>query len=225
MPRCGIFRSPAGNTLRPRKGLVSLWKQLFPTFAKNPSAAPRKRELVTTFHVDPADGPALWRRAPGACQLTWDGCEDRRTGWSRRRRYGESRRDQCAVDQLHWKSWVEFCAKKFASSGGYLRRSFLKKSQILGFGKFWNAQRNLLMLFDVYWIRPASAAIPPCRPNQIFCGVPLNAGLASACTEQQKAVVDACASQLADTVWILRSLAAARTRLYRGLFPVGPAPA
>jgi predicted glycogen debranching enzyme len=106
---------------------------------------------------------------------------------------------------------VEF-AQKSASSGD-IYAQLLKKAKS-GFGKFWNAQRNCC--FDVL-DSPSSGNDSTMRPNQIFA-VSLNAGLLP--PEQQKAVVDACASQLL-TPFGLRSLAP-HEHGYSGVYCDGP---
>jgi len=106
---------------------------------------------------------------------------------------------------------VEF-AQRFGSSGD-IYVQLLKKAKS-GFGKFWNAQRNCC--FDVL-DSPSIGNDSTLRPNQIFA-VSLNAGLLP--SEQQKAVVDACASQLL-TPFGLRSLAPHEPG-YTGVYSGGP---
>jgi len=83
------------------------------------------------------------------------------------------------------------------------------------FGKFWNAQRNCC--FDVL-DAPGVGDDSTLRPNQIFA-VSLNLDLLP--SEQQKAVVDTCASQLL-TPFGLRSLAPSEPG-YKGSYAGTPA--
>ena len=179
-------------------------KKLFPTFAKIVSAHVKGTRY--NIHVDPADG-LLYGGGPGV-QLTW---MDAKIGdWVVTPRTGKP----VEINAL-WinalEIMVEF-AQKSASSGD-IYAQLLKKAKS-GFGKFWNAQRNCC--FDVL-DSPSIGNDSTLRPNQIFA-VSLNAGLLP--SEQQKAVVDACASQLL-TPFGLRSLAPHEPG-YTGVYSGGP---
>ena len=179
-------------------------KKLFPTFAKIVSAHVKGTRY--NIHVDPADG-LLYGGGPGV-QLTW---MDAKIGdWVVTPRTGKP----VEINAL-WinalEIMVEF-AQRFGSSGD-IYAQLLKKAKS-GFGKFWNAQRNCC--FDVL-DSPSIGNDSTMRPNQIFA-VSLNAGLLP--SEQQKAVVDACASQLL-TPFGLRSLAPHEPG-YTGVYSGGP---
>jgi predicted glycogen debranching enzyme len=179
-------------------------KKLFPTFAKIVSAHVKGTRY--NIHVDPADG-LLYGGGPGV-QLTW---MDAKIGdWVVTPRTGKP----VEINAL-WinalEIMVEF-AQKLVSSGD-IYAQLLQKAKS-GFGKFWNAQRNCC--FDVL-DSPSIGNDSTMRPNQIFA-VSLRAGLLP--SEQQKAVVDACASQLL-TPFGLRSLAP-REPGYTGIYSGGP---
>jgi predicted glycogen debranching enzyme len=179
-------------------------KQLFPTFAKIVSAHVKGTRY--NIHVDPADG-LLYGGGPGV-QLTW---MDAKIGdWVVTPRTGKP----VEINAL-WINALEIMAEfaqKLGSSDD-IYAQLLQKAKS-GFGKFWNAQRNCC--FDVL-DSPSIGNDSTMRPNQIFA-VSLNAGLLP--PEQQKAVVDACASQLL-TPFGLRSLAP-REPGYTGVYSGGP---
>jgi predicted glycogen debranching enzyme len=144
------------------------------------------------IHVDPNDG-LLYGGGPGV-QLTW---MDAKIGdWVVTPRTGKP----VEVNAL----WINALGtmSRFAEAlgrtvGTYQQLSAKAKSS---FSKFWNPQRNCC--FDVI-DSPGVGSDSAMRPNQIFT-VSLAASPLS--FEQQKAVVDACASHLL-TPYGLRSLA------------------
>ena len=144
------------------------------------------------IHVDPNDG-LLYGGGPGV-QLTW---MDAKIGdWVVTPRTGKP----VEVNAL-WINAVgtmsRFAEALGRSVGTYEQLSAKAKSS---FSKFWNPQRNCC--FDVI-DSPGVGSDSAMRPNQIFT-VSLAASPLS--FEQQKAVVDACASHLL-TPYGLRSLA------------------
>jgi predicted glycogen debranching enzyme len=179
-------------------------KKLFPIFAKIISAHVKGTRY--NIHVDAADG-LLYGGGPGV-QLTW---MDAKVGdWVVTPRTGKP----VEINAL-WINALESMAQ-FASvlgSSSDIYANLLQKAK-LGFGKFWNAQRNCC--FDVL-DSPGLGNDTAMRPNQIFA-VSLSASLLSA--EQQKAVVDACASNLL-TPFGLRSLAPHEPG-YVGVYSGGP---
>ena len=161
---------------------------------------PILREIVTAhvkgtrynIHVDPADG-LLYGGGPGL-QLTW---MDAKIGdWVVTPRTGKP----IEINAL-WINALETMIQfaKVLGSNADIYAPLLQKARS-SFGKFWNAERNCC--FDVL-DAPGVGSDSTMRPNQIFAvslgGIPLP-------FEQQKAVVDACASQLL-TPMGLRSLA------------------
>jgi predicted glycogen debranching enzyme len=180
-------------------------KKLFPILAKIVSAHVKGTRY--NIHVDPADG-LLYGGGPGV-QLTW---MDAKIGdWVVTPRTGKP----IEINAL-WinalENMLQFAQVLGASSDIYVQLLDKAKS---GFGKFWNEQQN--NCFDVL-DSPGIGNDSTMRPNQIFA-VSLSATLLS--TEQQKAVVDACASRLL-TPFGLRSLAPNEAG-YRGVLSGGPA--
>jgi predicted glycogen debranching enzyme len=165
-------------------------QKLFPIFAKIVSSHVKGTRY--NIHVDPADG-LLYGGGPGV-QLTW---MDAKVGdWVVTPRTGKP----VEINAL-WisalETMVQFATVVGTSTDVYAK--LLQKAK-LSFGKFWNAERNCC--FDLL-DSPGVGDDSTLRPNQIFA-VSLNAELLPA--EQQKAVVDVCASQLL-TPFGLRSLA------------------
>ena len=179
-------------------------KKLFPIFAKIVSAHVKGTRY--NIHVDPADG-LLYGGGPGV-QLTW---MDAKVGdWVVTPRTGKP----VEINALWINAlviMVQLANIVGTSSDVYAK--LLQKAK-LSFGKFWNAQRNCC--FDVL-DSPGIGDDAALRPNQIFT-VSLNAELLPA--EQQKAVVDVCASQLL-TPFGLRSLAPHEPG-YTGVYAGGP---
>lgn len=179
-------------------------KKLFPTLEKIVNAHLRGTRF--NIHVDRKDG-LLYGGGPGA-QLTW---MDAKIGdWVVTPRTGKPVEINAlwinALDTM-----TQF-AKTFASTtGDYEQISAKAKSS---FARFWNAQRNCC--FDVL-DAPRVGSDASIRPNQIFA-VSLN--VSPLPFEQQKAVVDTCASQLL-TPFGLRSLAASEPA-YTGEYLGGP---
>ena len=179
-------------------------KKLFPIFAKIVCAHVKGTRY--NIHVDPADG-LLYGGGPGV-QLTW---MDAKVGdWVVTPRTGKP----VEINAL-WinalEIMVQFANVLGTSTDVYAK--LLQKAKV-SFGKFWNAQRNCC--FDVL-DSPGIGDDSTMRPNQIFA-VSLNAELLPA--EQQKAVVDVCASQLL-TPFGLRSLAPHEPG-YTGVYSGGP---
>jgi predicted glycogen debranching enzyme len=179
-------------------------KKLFPIFAKIVGAHVKGTRY--NIHVDPLDG-LLYGGGPGV-QLTW---MDAKVGdWVVTPRTGKP----VEINAL-WinalESMVQFANVLGSSTDTYA--GLLQKAK-LSFGKFWNAQRNCC--FDVL-DSPGVGNDSTMRPNQIFA-VSLSASLLSA--EQQKAVVDACASELLTPVG-LRSLSPQEPN-YTGVYSGGP---
>ena len=179
-------------------------RKLFATFARIVTSHIKGTRY--NIHVDPADG-LLYGGGPGV-QLTW---MDAKVGdWVVTARTGKP----VEINAL-WinalESMVQFANVLGSSSDTYA--NLLQKAKP-SFGKFWNAQRNCC--FDVL-DSPGVGSDSSLRPNQIFA-VSLGASLLSA--EQQKAVVDACASSLL-TPFGLRSLAPHEPG-YVGVYSGGP---
>jgi predicted glycogen debranching enzyme len=179
-------------------------KELFAVLTKIVSAHVKGTRY--NIHVDPADG-LLYGGGPGV-QLTW---MDAKVGdWVVTPRTGKP----IEINALWIKaleSMLQFANVLDTSTDVYAK--LLEKAK-LSFSKFWNAKRNCC--FDVL-DSPGIGNDFTVRPNQIFA-VSLNAGLLSA--EQQKAVVDACGSQLL-THFGLRSLAP-QEQGYIGVYSGGP---
>ena len=179
-------------------------KKLFPVLTRIVSAHVKGTRY--NIHVDPADG-LLYGGGPGV-QLTW---MDAKVGdWVVTPRTGKP----IEVNAL-WINALEIIlefANRFGSSVD-MYVQLLEKAKS-GFCKFWNAQRNCC--FDVL-DSPGIGDDSTMRPNQIFA-VSLSDSLLPA--EQQKAVVDACGSQLL-TPFGLRSLAPYE-RGYTGVYSGGP---
>lgn len=179
-------------------------KKLFPVIEKMVSAHVNGTRY--NIHVDPEDG-LLYGGGPGV-QLTW---MDAKIGdWVVTPRTGKP----VEVNAL-WINALESTAQ-FAKALGspadvYEQLSAKAKTS---FGKFWNTQRKCC--FDVL-DAPRVGSDPSLRPNQIFA-VALNVSPLS--FEQQKAVVDICASQLL-TPYGLRSLAPSEPG-YVGVYSGGP---
>jgi predicted glycogen debranching enzyme len=179
-------------------------KKLFPIFAKIVSSHVKGTRY--NIHVDPADG-LLYGGGPGV-QLTW---MDAKVGdWVVTPRTGKP----VEINAL-WISALETMVQ-FANVVGTSTEVYAKLLQKAksSFGKFWNAERNCC--FDLL-DSPGVGDDSTMRPNQIFA-VSLNAELLPA--EQQKAVVDVCASQLL-TPFGLRSLAPHEPG-YTGVYSGGP---
>jgi predicted glycogen debranching enzyme len=179
-------------------------KKLFPIFTKIVSA--HLKGTRYNIHVDPADG-LLYGGGPGV-QLTW---MDAKVGdWVVTPRTGKP----IEINAL-WINALEIMVQfaNMLGSSSDIYADLLQKAK-LSFGKFWNAQRNCC--FDVL-DSPGIGSDSTLRPNQIFA-VSLSASLLSA--EQQKAVVDACASSLL-TPFGLRSLAPHEPG-YVGVYCGGP---
>jgi predicted glycogen debranching enzyme len=158
------------------------------------------------IHVDPADG-LLYGGGPGV-QLTW--MDAKIADWVVTPRSGKPIEIN-ALWIMALENMVHFAKWLGVSAGIYAQLLEKAKSS---FAKFWNAQRNCC--FDVL-DAPGVGNDRTMRPNQIFA-VSLSAGLLSA--EQQKAVVDACESQLL-TPFGLRSLSPHEAG-YRGVLSGGP---
>jgi predicted glycogen debranching enzyme len=179
-------------------------KKLFPVLAKIVSAHVKGTRY--NIHVDTDDG-LLYGGGPGV-QLTW---MDAKIGdWVVTPRTGKP----VEINAL-WinalESIVQFANVLGSSTDIYTK--LLQKAK-LSFGKFWNARRDCC--FDVL-DSPGIGNDSTMRPNQIVA-VSLGASLLS--VEQQRAVVDACASQLL-TPFGLRSLAP-QERGYTGVYSGGP---
>jgi predicted glycogen debranching enzyme len=179
-------------------------RKLFPVLAK--VVAAHVKGTRYNIHVDPADG-LLYGGGPGV-QLTW---MDAKVGdWVVTPRTGKP----VEINAL-WINALE-CMAQFARALGSPANSFeqLAASARASFPKFWNAQRNCCFdLLDA----PGVGNDPALRPNQIFA-VSLNSSPLR--PEEQKAVVDACTSQLL-TPFGLRSLAPSE-RGYIGGYSGGP---
>jgi predicted glycogen debranching enzyme len=179
-------------------------KKLFPIFAKIVSAHVQGTRY--NIHVDPADG-LLYGGGPGV-QLTW---LDAKVGdWVVTPRTGKP----VEINAL-WINALEIMVQlaNIVGTSTDVYAELLQKAK-LSFGKFWNAQRNCC--FDVL-DSPGIGGDAALRPNQIFT-VSLNVELLP--VEQQKAVVDVCASQLL-TPFGLRSLAPHEPG-YIGVYSGGP---
>src|SRR5882724_11712267 len=179
-------------------------KKLFPVLTRIVSAHIKGTRY--NIHVDPADG-LLYGGGPGV-QLTW---MDAKVGdWVVTPRTGKP----VEINAL-WVNAVEIMSQ-FAETLGLSADAYeqLATTAKSGFVKFWNDERN--SCFDVI-DSPGIGNDSALRPNQIFA-VSLSVSLLS--IEQQKAVVDACASQLL-TPFGLRSLAP-REPGYTGVYSGGP---
>jgi predicted glycogen debranching enzyme len=179
-------------------------KKLFPVLAKIVSAHVKGTRY--NIHVDPADG-LLYGGGPGV-QLTW---MDAKIGdWVVTPRTGKP----VEINAL-WinalESMAQFAKALNSTVDVYEQLSARAKSS---FGRFWNERRNCC--FDVL-DSPGAGSDSALRPNQIFA-VSLNSGPLS--PEQQKGIVDACASQLL-TPFGLRSLAPGEHG-YAGVYSGGP---
>jgi predicted glycogen debranching enzyme len=165
-------------------------KKLFPILAKIIGAHVKGTRY--NIHVDPADG-LLYGGGPGV-QLTW---MDAKVG----DRVVTPRTGKPVEINALWVNALEnmsqFAETLGLSADAYEQLATTAKSS---FVKFWNDERN--SCFDVI-DSPGIGNDSALRPNQIFA-VSLSVSLLS--FEQQKAVVDACASQLL-TPFGLRSLA------------------
>jgi predicted glycogen debranching enzyme len=179
-------------------------KKLFPVIEKMVSAHVNGTRY--NIHVDPDDG-LLYGGGPGV-QLTW---MDAKIGdWVVTPRTGKP----VEVNAL-WINALESTAQ-FAKALGTAADVYeqLSAKAKTSFVKFWNTQRKCC--FDVL-DAPRVGSDPSLRPNQIFA-VALNVSPLS--FEQQKAVVDICASQLL-TPYGLRSLAPSEPG-YVGVYSGGP---
>lgn len=179
-------------------------RKLFPVLAKIVTAHVRGTRY--NIHVDPADG-LLYGGGPGA-QLTW---MDAKVGdWVVTPRTGKA----VEINAL-WinalENMAQFAFALGSPANGYEQLAATAKSS---FAKFWNPQRNCC--FDVIDAAGvgSDAAL---RPNQIFA---VSLHFSPLSSEQQKAVVDVCSSQLL-TPFGLRSLAPAE-RGYIGTYSGGP---
>jgi len=179
-------------------------KRLFPILAKIVAALVKGTRY--NIHADPADG-FLYGGGPGV-QLTW---MDAKIGdWVVTPRTGKP----VEINAL-WINALENMsqlAKILGLSADVYEQLSLKAKS--SFAKFWNSQRHCC--FDVI-DSPSMGSDSTLRPNQIFA-VSLNVSPLS--SEQQKAVVDVCASQLL-TPFGLRSLAPSE-RGYTGVYSGGP---
>ena len=179
-------------------------KKLFPVLAKIISAHVKGTRY--NIHVDPEDG-LLCGGGPGV-QLTW---MDAKIGdWVVTARTGKP----VEINAL-WINALEIMtqfAKTLAdATNDYEQLSAKAKSSS---ARFWNVQRNCC--FDVL-DAPRVGSDASIRPNQIFA---VALGVSPLSLEQQKAVVDICASQLL-TPFGLRSLAASEPG-YTGTYAGGP---
>ena len=158
------------------------------------------------IHVDPADG--LLYAGEAGVQLTW---MDAKVGdWVVTPRTGKA----VEINAL-WVNALETMTQlarvlKISSAGYELLVSKAKK----GFHKFWNAERQCC--YDVI-DAPGIGNDASLRPNQIFA---VSLPVSPLPSEQQKAVVDVCATQLL-TPYGLRSLAPGEAG-YRGRYEGGP---
>jgi predicted glycogen debranching enzyme len=179
-------------------------RELFPVLAQ--IIAAHVQGTRYNIHVDPADG-LLYGGGPGV-QLTW---MDAKIGdWVVTPRTGKPVEINALwVNALE--SMQQFATALSLPATGFEQLSAAAKSS---FSKFWNPQRDCC--FDVI-DSPGIGSDARLRPNQIFA-VSLNVSPLS--TEQQKAVVDACAAQLL-TPFGLRSLAPGE-RDYAGVYSGGP---
>jgi predicted glycogen debranching enzyme len=158
------------------------------------------------IHVDPSDG-LLYGGGPGI-QLTW---MDAKVGdWVVTPRTGKP----VEINAL-WVNALETMAqfaKILGSPAGFYEQLLTKASS--SFGKFWNVERNYC--YDVLE-SPGVGNDPSLRPNQLLA-VSLNSSLLS--FEQQKAVLEACTSDLLTPVG-LRSLGPDEPG-YIGVYTGGP---
>jgi predicted glycogen debranching enzyme len=158
------------------------------------------------IHADPADG--LLYAGEAGVQLTW---MDAKIGdWVVTPRTGKA----VEINAL-WINALETMAELARvlkiSSDNYQTLSGKAKD---GFHKFWNAERRCC--YDVI-DAPGIGNDASLRPNQIFA---VSLPVSPLPSEQQKAVVDICASQLL-TPYGLRSLAPGEAG-YRGHYGGGP---
>jgi len=158
------------------------------------------------IHADPADG--LLYAGEAGVQLTW---MDAKIGdWVVTPRTGKA----VEINAL-WINALETMAELARvlkiSSDSYQTLSGKAKD---GFHKFWNAERRCC--YDVIEA-PGIGNDASLRPNQIFA---VSLAVSPLPSEQQKAVVDICASQLL-TPYGLRSLAPGEAG-YRGHYGGGP---
>jgi predicted glycogen debranching enzyme len=179
-------------------------KKLFPVLAKIITAHVKGTRY--NIHVDPEDG-LLYGGGPGV-QLTW---MDAKIGdWVVTPRTGKPVEINAlwinALDTM-----TQFAKTLATTTGGYEQLSAKAKSS---FARFWNAQRNCC--FDVL-DAPRVGSDASLRPNQIFA---VALGVSLLTFEQQKAVVNICASQLL-TPFGLRSLAVSEPG-YTGAYAGGP---
>jgi len=183
---------------------IATLQKLFPILAKIISAHVKGTRY--NIHVDAVDG-LLYGGAPGV-QLTW---MDAKIGdWVVTPRTGKPVEISALwINALE--SMAQFSRVLNMPGQDYQRLSLKAKSN---FSRFWNAERNCC--FDVI-DAPGIGNDPTLRPNQIFA-VSLSASLLP--FEQQRAVVDACASQLL-TPFGLRSLAPGE-RGYKGSYSGSP---
>jgi len=161
------------------------------------------------IHVDPADG-LLHGGGPGV-QLTW---MDAKIGdWVVTPRTGKP----VEINAL-WLNAMETMAQ-FAQHLGQAPALYqqLSAHTISSFSKFWNPQRNCCFdVLDAPGIGPGGGNDSSFRPNQIFAVSLQHSALSP---QQQKAVVDACASELL-TPFGLRSLAPSEPA-YAGIYSGG----
>jgi len=183
--------------------IVTLQK-LFPILAKIISAHVKGTRY--NIHVDPVDG-LLYGGGPGV-QLTW---MDAKIGdWVVTPRIGKP----VEINAL-WINALESMsqfAKELKLPGENYQQLALKAKS--NFGRFWNAERNCC--FDVI-DAPGIGNDPTLRPNQIIA---VSLSVSPLPIEKQKAVLDACASQLL-TPFGLRSLAPGE-RGYQGSYSGPP---
>ena len=179
-------------------------KKLYPVLAKIITAHVKGTRY--NIHVDPEDG-LLYGGGPGV-QLTW---MDAKIGdWVVTPRTGKPVEINAlwinALDTM-----TQFAKTLATTAGDYGQLSAKAKSS---FSRFWNAQRNCC--FDVL-DAPRIGSDASLRPNQIFA---VSLGVSLLSFEQQKAVVDICASQLL-TPFGLRSLGPNESG-YAGTYIGGP---
>jgi len=183
---------------------IATLQKLFPILAKIISAHVKGTRY--NIHVDPSDG-LLYGGGSGV-QLTW---MDAKIGdWVVTPRTGKP----IEINAL-WinalESMLQFARALNLPGENYQQLSSKAKSS---FGRFWNAGRNCC--FDVI-DAPGIGNDPTLRPNQIFA---VSLKVSPLPIDQQKAVVDACASRLL-TPFGLRSLAPSE-RGYKGTYSGNP---
>jgi predicted glycogen debranching enzyme len=183
---------------------ITTLQKLFPILAKIISAHVKGTRY--NIHVDPVDG-LLYGGGPGV-QLTW---MDAKIGdWVITPRTGKP----VEINAL-WINALESMsqfAKALNLPGEDCQQLSMKAKS--NFGRFWNTERNCC--FDVI-DAPGIGNDPTLRPNQILA---VSLSVSPLSGEQQKAVVDACASQLF-TPFGLRSLAPGE-RGYKGSYSGSP---